>query len=83
MLLVLFATQQPVHAIEDLRLQIEGTNIVLSWPSIEGETFIVRYRARLDEALYEGSAVEEARKAESAAGLGMVIYGAKDLVIDF
>ncbi|HHY84157.1 MAG TPA: hypothetical protein GYA07_01285 [Verrucomicrobia bacterium] len=50
MLLVLFANQQPVHAIEDLRLQVQGTNVVLSWPSVEGEMFIVRYRPRLDEA---------------------------------
>jgi len=49
-LLVLSAGQQRVHAIEDLRLQIEGTNAVLSWPSTQNETFIVRYRARLDEA---------------------------------
>ncbi|MDH7502931.1 MAG: hypothetical protein QHJ82_09535 [Verrucomicrobiota bacterium] len=50
MLLVLFANQQTAYAIEDLRLQIQGTDAVLSWPSIEGETFIVRYRPRLDEA---------------------------------
>ncbi len=49
-LLVLSAGQYRVHAIEDLRLQIQGTNAVLSWPSTANETFIVRYRARLDEA---------------------------------
>lgn len=49
-LLVLSAGQYRVHAIEDLRLQIQGTNAVLSWPSIQNETFIVRYRARLDAA---------------------------------
>ena len=49
-LLVLSAGQYRAHAIEDLRLQIQGTNAVLSWPSAQNETFIVRYRARLDEA---------------------------------
>ena len=49
-LLVLSAGQQRVHAIEDLRLQIHGTNALISWPSAQNETFIVRYRARLDEA---------------------------------
>jgi hypothetical protein len=49
-LLVLSAGQHRVHAIEDLQLQIQGTNAVLSWPSTQNETFIVRYRARLDEA---------------------------------
>jgi hypothetical protein len=49
-LLVLSAGVQPVQAIEDLRLQVQGTNAVLSWPSTQNETFIVRYRARLDEA---------------------------------
>lgn len=49
-LLVLSANQHSVHAIEDLQLQVQGANAVLSWPSIEGETFIVRYRPRLDEA---------------------------------
>jgi hypothetical protein len=49
-LLVFSGSQRPVHAIEDLRLQVQGTNAVLSWPSVEGETFIVRYRPRLDAA---------------------------------
>lgn len=48
-LLVVLTGVQPVNAIEDLRLQIQGTNAVLSWPSTANETFIVRYRARLDE----------------------------------
>ncbi|MCF7669906.1 MAG: hypothetical protein K9N48_09055 [Verrucomicrobia bacterium] len=49
-LVVISVSRQYVHAIEDLKLQIQGTNAVLSWPSMENETFIVRYRARLDEA---------------------------------
>jgi hypothetical protein len=49
-LLVLSAGQYRVHAIEDLTLQIQGTNAMLSWPSAQNEKFIVRYRARLDEA---------------------------------
>lgn len=49
-LLIFSAGVQPVHAIEDLRLQVQGTNAVLSWPSTQNETFIVRYRARLEEA---------------------------------
>ncbi|MGC8989206.1 MAG: hypothetical protein ACP5MD_03705 [Verrucomicrobiia bacterium] len=49
-LLVISAGQQRVHAIEDLRLQVQGTNALLSWPSTQNETFIVRYRSRLDAA---------------------------------
>ncbi|WP_205880807.1 hypothetical protein [Limisphaera ngatamarikiensis] len=48
--LVFCMGQQPAQGIEGLTLQVQGTNVVLSWPSTENETFIVRYRARLDEA---------------------------------
>ncbi len=46
--LLALGLSRSVHAIEDFQLQVQGTNVVLSWPSTESETFIVRYRARID-----------------------------------
>lgn len=47
---LLFSNLLTVMGIENLQIRVQGTNAVLSWPSVEGETFIIRYRARLDEA---------------------------------
>lgn len=35
-------------AIERLKLSVQCSNVVLSWPSAEGETYIVQYRKTLD-----------------------------------
>ncbi|MGI8965914.1 MAG: hypothetical protein ACR2H1_07485, partial [Limisphaerales bacterium] len=44
-LLVLFAIP-PRHcfAIEGLKISLQSSNVVLSWPSLETETFIVQFR---------------------------------------
>lgn len=34
-------------AIEGLKLSLQCSNVVLSWPSMEGETYIVQYRPTL------------------------------------
>lgn len=39
---------QPVQAIEALRVQVQGTNALVSWASEPGDTYIVRYRTRWD-----------------------------------
>jgi hypothetical protein len=36
-----------VQAIENLRLSIQGSDVILSWPSRTGETYIVQYRPTL------------------------------------
>lgn len=35
-------------AIEGLALSVQCSNVVLSWPSVEGKTYIVQYRPTLD-----------------------------------
>jgi hypothetical protein len=40
------------HAIEGLQLSIQGSNVVLSWPSAPGESYIVEYRPALDSSVY-------------------------------
>ncbi len=37
-----------LFAIEDLRISVEGTNVVLNWPSTNGETYVVQFRPSLD-----------------------------------
>ncbi len=41
-----FAT--PSFAIEGLKLSLQNSNVVLRWPSVTGETFIVQYRSALE-----------------------------------
>lgn len=43
--LPLFTLQ--AFAIEDLKISMQCSNVVLSWPSIEGETYFVQYRPTL------------------------------------
>src|SRR5437870_1176302 len=43
----LAATVQ-TFAIEGLKIKVVCPDVVLSWPSVEGETYIVQYRATLD-----------------------------------
>jgi len=45
---ILMAFTRPSFAIEGLTISIECTNVVLRWPSVEGETYIVQHRASLD-----------------------------------
>src|SRR4051794_4873813 len=45
---LLLASAVQSFAIEGLQLSLECSNVVLSWPSVEGETYIVQYRPTLD-----------------------------------
>jgi len=36
-----------VHGIEGIKLAVQGSNAIVTWPSVEGETYIVRHRATL------------------------------------
>ncbi|MFN3407882.1 MAG: Ig-like domain-containing protein [Limisphaerales bacterium] len=45
---LLFATAVHTYAIEGLQLSLQCSNVVLTWPSVEGETYIVQYRPTLD-----------------------------------
>ncbi|MEI7728906.1 MAG: hypothetical protein WCO56_05015 [Verrucomicrobiota bacterium] len=36
-----------VQAIPGLQLAVQGTNVLLAWPSVEGQTYIVQYRRTL------------------------------------
>ena len=39
----------PAHAVEGQALQIQGTNLVLSWPSPGGyQQYLIQYRQTLD-----------------------------------
>jgi hypothetical protein len=44
---VILASAPHTPAIEGLRLSVQCSNVVLSWPSQEGETYIVQYRSDL------------------------------------
>lgn len=46
-LAVLFVASSPLLAIEGLKLQIYCPDVVLSWPSVEGENYIVQHRETL------------------------------------
>jgi hypothetical protein len=37
-------------ALPDTRITVQGTNVVLTWPSATGQTFLVQYRTNLDPA---------------------------------
>ncbi|MBI5388010.1 MAG: hypothetical protein HZA90_25380 [Verrucomicrobia bacterium] len=45
---VLTVSALPCFAIQNLRVAVQGTNAVLSWPSRAGETYLVQYRATLE-----------------------------------
>lgn len=45
---LLFASAVNSHAIENLQVGIQSSNVVLSWPSTNIETYIVQYRSNLD-----------------------------------
>jgi hypothetical protein len=45
---LLFASVIHTHAIEGLKLSVQCSNVVLSWPSASDETYIVQYRLTLD-----------------------------------
>jgi hypothetical protein len=45
---LLFAAAIHTFAIEGLQISVQCSNVVLSWPSAEGETYIVQYRKTLD-----------------------------------
>ena len=45
---LLFATAVQPYAIEGLHLSLQCSNVVLTWPSVEGETYIVQYIPALD-----------------------------------
>lgn len=47
-LAALFVTSTPTLAIEDLQIAVPCPDVVLSWPSVEGETYLVQYRQTLD-----------------------------------
>jgi hypothetical protein len=42
-----FASAIHAPAIEGLQVSVQCSNVVLSWPSVEGETYIVQYRQTL------------------------------------
>ena len=44
---VLLVAAHHTFAIEGLKLSLQCSNVVLSWPSVEGETYIVQYRPTL------------------------------------
>jgi hypothetical protein len=43
--LLAFAPSE-LEAVENLRIEVQGSNAVLSWPSATGDTYIVEYRER-------------------------------------
>ncbi|HET7624596.1 MAG TPA: hypothetical protein VFM25_04965 [Verrucomicrobiae bacterium] len=45
--LALTAATPHTFAIEGLKVSVQCSNVVLSWPSVEGETYIVQYRPDL------------------------------------
>jgi hypothetical protein len=47
-LIILLSADISLMAVENLRIAIQGNDVVLSWPSQEGETFIIQYRPRLN-----------------------------------
>lgn len=47
-LAILLASNTPSLAVEGLTIKPAGTNIVLSWPCVENENYIVQYRATVD-----------------------------------
>ncbi len=46
--IVLLASVHFTSAIEGLTLSIQSSNVVLTWPSVEGEMYIVEHRSTLD-----------------------------------
>jgi len=44
---LLFASAIQTLALEGLKVSVQYSNVVLSWPSVEGETYIVQYRPTL------------------------------------
>src|SRR5258708_12281242 len=46
--LLLVSTTQ-LLAVEDQGLQVQGTNLVLSWPSLGYEYYMIEYRPTLDD----------------------------------
>ena len=49
-MLLAFALQS--FAIEGIKLIVRCPDVVLSWPSVEGETYIVQHRETLDPELW-------------------------------
>src|ERR1035438_10078906 len=47
---LLFASTLHTLAIEGITLSVQSSNVVLSWPSEAGETYIVQYRQTLGAA---------------------------------
>jgi hypothetical protein len=47
---LLFALAIHSFAIEGIKLSIQSSNVVLAWPSVAGETYMVQYRQTLDAA---------------------------------
>ncbi len=45
---ILMAFTLPSFAIEKLTLSLQSSNVVLTWPSVAGETYIIQSRASLD-----------------------------------
>ena len=45
---LLFASTVPTFAIEGLKIKVHCPDVWLSWPSVDGETYIVQYRPTLD-----------------------------------
>ena len=49
-LFLLAASAHELFAIEQLRIALQDTNVVLSWPSVTNETYLIQHRATLDPA---------------------------------
>ena len=47
---LLFACAFHSFAVDGLQLSVQSTDVMLSWPSVEGETYVVQYRHTLDPA---------------------------------
>ncbi len=47
---LLLASTFHSFAVDGLQLSVQSTNVMLSWPSVEGETYVVQYRRTLDPA---------------------------------
>jgi hypothetical protein len=45
--IVFLASASQSHAIEGLQISVRCPDVILSWPSVEGETYIVQYRQTL------------------------------------
>ena len=64
-------------AIEGLQLSVQSSNVVLSWPSVEGETYVVQYRPTLNAT---DSWQTLTSSLSAATGTNMTLYVHSNIV---